>query len=319
MWAVATLTFLVLRIVPGNPLQLVASQMLDVAQLERVAAEWGLDQPIWTQYTVFMGNLIRGDLGISLNSGVSTSRLLFERVPPTIELALTAMIISTVIGVAAGILSVITRSRLLDAAVRTFAILGLSIPLFWVAILLIVIFSVNLGWLPVGGRIAAGMPYQTITNFMFIDHLLTGNWAALGSFLRHLTLPGLAIGLTSAGFVARLTRSAMLEVMRTDYIRTARAKGLASRTVNLRHAFRNAMLPVITLQGLQFGALLGGAVITENVFAWPGVGRLLLTGILQRDYPVVQGTVIVVAFAYVVMNLLVDLLYPVVDPRLRHE
>lgn len=319
MWAVATLTFVVLRIVPGNPLQLVANQMLDAAQLERVAAEWGLDQPVWTQYTVFMGNLLRGDLGVSLNSGVSTSSLLFERVPPTIELAITAMIISTVIGVAAGIFSVITRSRLLDFAVRTFAILGLSIPLFWVAILLMVIFSVNLGWFPVGGRITAGTRYETLTNFMFIDHILTGNWTALGSFLRHLTLPALAIGLTSAGFVARLTRSAMLEVMRADYIRTARAKGLAARTVNLRHAFRNAMLPVITLQGLQFGALLGGAVITENVFAWPGVGRLLLTGILQRDYPVVQGTVIVVAFAYVVMNLLVDLLYPIVDPRLRHE
>jgi peptide/nickel transport system permease protein len=196
-------------------------------------------------------------------------------------------------------------------------VLGLSIPWAWIAILLIFIFSVKLRWTPVGGRIAAGTNYESITNFMLIDLVITGNWPALWSFLRHLILPALAIGLTSAGFVARLTRSSMLEVMRSDYIRSARAKGLRQQTVVVRHALRNAMLPVLTLQGLQFGALLGGALITELVFAWPGMGRMLLDGILRRDYAVVQGTVIVVAFFYVVVNLVVDLLYRVVDPRLR--
>ncbi len=317
LWAVASLTFLALRLVPGNPIVFVASQNLSAAQIERYKAEWGLDQPLWSQYGVFLADLLRGDLGISMSSGVPLRQLLFERMPPTIELALVAMVISTVVGVAAGIVSSASGNRVVDYGVRTLSVLGLSVPWFWIAILLIIVFSVKLGWTPVGGRIDAGMDYRTITNFMLVDHVITGNWDALGSFLRHLALPALAIGLTSAGFVARLTRSAMLEVLGAEYIRTARAKGIAQRTVLWRHALRNAILPVLTLQGLQFGALLGGAVITEIVFSWPGMGRLLLDGILRRDYPVVQGTVILVAFFYVFANLVVDLLYHVVDPRLR--
>jgi peptide/nickel transport system permease protein len=319
LWAAATLTFLALRIVPGNPIQSVANQMLDRAAMDRALSEWGLDRPIYEQYAAFMSNLVRGDLGVSMSSGVPLSRLLFERLPPTIELALVAMLISTLLGVIAGVVSAVTRSRWLDHSVRTFAVLGVSIPWFWIAIVMIVIFSVNLGWTPVSGRIRAGLPYETITNFMIIDCILTGNWTALGSFLQHLALPALAIGLTSAGFVARLTRSAMLDVLRVDYVRTARSKGLRERRVVYWHALRNAIIPVITLQGLQFGALLGGAVVTERVFSWPGVGRLLLDGILRRDYPVVQGTIIVVAFIYVLINLLVDLLYPLIDPRLRYR
>jgi peptide/nickel transport system permease protein len=317
LWAVVTLTFLVLRLAPGNPLDVIAARMIEMDQIERVRAEWGLDQPLWRQYLTFLGGLARGDLGIALSSGVPVARLLSERIAPTIELAVAALIISTVVGVGAGVLSSVTRNRWVDYTVRGFAIVGMSTPWFWVAILLIIVFSVRLGWTPVGGRIAAGMPYTTITNFMLIDTLLTGNWPAFWSFLRHLTLPALAIGLTSAGFVARITRAAMLEILRADYVRAARARGLRERTVIVGHALRNALLPVLTLQGLQFGALLGGAVITEIVFAWPGVGRLLLDGILRRDYPIVQGTVIFVAFCYVLVNLVVDLLYHVVDPRLR--
>lgn len=317
LWAVVTLTFLVLRLAPGNPLDVIAARMIETEQIERVRAEWGLDQPLWRQYLTFLGGLVRGDLGIALSSGVPVVRLLSERIAPTIELAVAALIISTVVGVGAGVLSSVTRNRWVDYTVRGFAIVGMSVPWFWVAILLIIVFSVRLGWTPVGGRIAAGMPYTTITNFMLIDTLLTGNWPAFWSFLRHLTLPALAIGLTSAGFVARMTRAAMLEILRADYVRAARARGLREGTVIVGHALRNALLPVLTLQGLQFGALLGGAVITEIVFAWPGVGRLLLDGILRRDYPIVQGTVIFVAFCYVIVNLAVDLLYHVVDPRLR--
>lgn len=317
LWAVASLTFFVLRLVPGDPMDQVATLVLDQGQLDAVRAQWALDQPLWRQYLLFLGGLVRGDLGLSMASGIEINRLLFERLPPTIELALFAMVISTIIGVGAGVISAVTTSRVVDYSTRTFAILGLSIPWFWIAIMLIYVFAVQLRWLPVGGRIGIGVDYEVITNFLLIDTLLTGNIPAFVSALKHITLPAIAIGLTSAGFAARLTRSSMLEVMRADYIRSAQAKGLRRRQINVSHALRNAIIPVLTLLGLQFGALLGGAVITELVFSWPGLGRMLLDGILRRDYAVVQGTVIVVAFAYVLMNLAVDLLYHVVDPRLR--
>lgn len=318
MWAVATLTFIVLRLVPGNAADAVFNLNLPVEQIEQFKAQWDLDKPITQQYLAFMGDLLRGDFGVSMSSAVPITRLLYERIPPTVELAVAAMLIATAIGVSAGVISAVTRNRALDFVVRSGALLGMSVPWFWIAIVLIIVFAVQLKWLPVGGRIASGLPYERLTNFMVIDALLTGNWAALHSHLRHLLLPSLAIGLTSAGFVARLTRGAMLDVMSKDYVRAARAKGLHERSVVIKHAFRNALLPVLTFLGLQFGALLGGAVITEMVFSWPGLGRLLLDGILRRDYPVVQATVIVVAFIYVVVNLVVDLTYHLVDPRLRN-
>lgn len=318
MWAVATLTFIVLRLVPGNAADAVFNLNLPIEQIEQFKAQWDLDKPITQQYLAFMGDLLRGDFGASMSSAVPIARLLYERIPPTVELAVAAMLIATAIGVSAGVISAVTRNRALDFVVRSGALLGMSVPWFWIAIVLIIIFAVQLKWLPVGGRIESGLPYERLTNFMVIDALLTGNWAALHSHLRHLLLPSLAIGLTSAGFVARLTRGAMLDVMSKDYVRAARAKGLHERSVVTKHAFRNALLPVLTFLGLQFGALLGGAVITEMVFSWPGLGRLLLDGILRRDYPVVQATVIVVAFIYVVVNLVVDLAYHLVDPRLRN-
>lgn len=318
MWAVATLTFIVLRLVPGNAADAVFNLNLPIEQIEQLKAQWDLDKPITQQYLAFMGDLLRGDFGVSMSSAVPITRLLYERIPPTVELAVAAMLIATAIGVSAGVISAVTRNRALDFVVRSGALLGMSVPWFWIAIVLIIIFAVQLKWLPVGGRIESGLTYERLTNFMVIDALLTGNWAALHSHLRHLLLPSLAIGLTSAGFIARLTRGAMLEVMSKDYVRAARAKGLHERSVAIKHAFRNALLPVLTFLGLQFGALLGGAVITEMVFSWPGLGRLLLDGILRRDYPVVQATVIVVAFIYVVVNLVVDLTYHLVDPRLRN-
>ncbi len=317
IWAVSSMTFLALRIVPGNPIQTIQNQVMDRGQLAEVEAVWGLNKPISEQYISFITRLARGDLGLSMSSGVPIRRMIFERMPPTIELALVSLVISSGLGVLAGVASATIRSRVLDIIVRTLSILGLSLPIFWVGIVLIIVFSVNLRWLPTSGRIGVGVDYEVITNFMFIDLPLSGNWAAFGSYLRHLVLPGVTIGLTSAGFVARLTRSAMLEVMSSDYVRTARAKGLPESGVIWRHAMRNALLPIVTLQGLQFGAILGGAVITERVFSYPGMGAWLLDGILERDYSVVQGGIIFVALAYVLMNLLVDLLYHVIDPRLR--
>lgn len=317
LWAVVSLTFLILRLAPGNPLDTLSAQMVAADQVARVRTEWGLDQPLWRQYGAFLGGVVRGDLGIALTSGVPVTRLLADRMAPTVELAVAALLISTIVGVGAGIISSVTRNHMLDAVVRGCAVVGMSVPWFWIAIMLIIVFSVRLGWTPVGGRLEAGMSYTKITNFVLIDAPLTGNWPVFWSWLHHLLLPALAIGLTSAGFATRITRSAMLEVLGADYVRAARARGLHDRTVIIRHALRNALLPVLTLQGLQFGALLGGAVITEIIFSWPGVGRLMLDGILRRDYPIVQGTVIFVALCYVLVNLVVDLLYHVVDPRLR--
>lgn len=317
MWAVATLTFLALRMAPGDPMGQVATLIVDQGQLERIRAEWGLTQPLWKQYLAFLGNLLTGSMGVSMASGTQVSALLMQRLPPTIELAVFSMIIATAVGITTGILSATTQRRSVDVVTRGLAVLGLSVPWFWIAILLIFIFAVQLRWFPVGGRIGVGVSYASITNFIFVDQIITGNWPAFFSALRHITLPALAIGLTSAGFIMRMTRSSMLEVLRCEYIRAARSRGLPERRVLWIHALRNAMLPVITLLGLQFGALLGGAVITEIVFSWPGVGRLLLDGILRRDYAVVQGTVIVVAFFYVMANLAVDVFYHALDPRLR--
>ena len=317
IWAVSSMTFLALRIVPGNPIQTVQNQVMDKSQLAQVEAVWGLDRPISEQYVSFLAKLIRGDLGLTMSSGVPIRRMIFERMPPTIELAIVSLIFSTTFGVLAGVASVAIRNRFIDYSIRTAAILGLSLPIFWVGIMLIILFSIKLRWTPTSGRIGAGVDYDVITNFMFIDLIATGNWDAFGSYLRHLALPAVTIGLTSAGFVARLTRSAMLEVMGSDYIRTARAKGIYERGVIWKHAMRNALLPIITLQGLQFGTILGGAVITERVFSYPGMGTWLLDGILERDYSVVQGGIIFVALAYVLMNMLVDILYRVIDPRLR--
>ncbi len=317
IWAVLTLTFVALRIVPGSPIQSAQSQLSDGSQLARIEAQWGLDKPISEQYLRFLADIAQGDMGLAMSSGAPINRLLFERVPPTIELTVMAMFLSTLFGITFGITSVVTRNRLLDYFVRSTAILGMSVPYFWVAIILIILFSIRLGWTPTSGRIDPRLDYEIITNFMLIDHVLTQNWAALASYLHHLILPATAIGITSTGFVARLVRSSMLEEMRSDYVRTARSKGLNEISVTVRHALRNAMLPVITLQGLQFGALLGGAVITESIFAYPGLGRLLLEAIFDRDYSVVQAAVIVVALAYVLMNLAVDVLYIVVDPRVR--
>lgn len=317
LWAVASLTFLVLRLVPGDPMGQVANLILDPAQVERTRAAWGLDQPMWRQYLVFMGDLLRGDLGISMASGLPITRLLYEKLPPTIELAIVSMAIAMVIGVGVGILSATTSNRALDYVTRSLAVLGMSVPWFWIAIMFIYLFAVRMRWFPVGGRIGIGVDYATITNFMLFDQLITGNVTAFISALRHITLPALAVGLTSAGFIMRMTRSSLLESMRQDYVRSARAKGLHRRTVTYRHALRNALLPVLTISGLQFGALLGGAVITEIVFSWPGMGRMMLDGILRRDYAVVQGTVIVVAAFYVAVNFAVDVSYHFLDPRLR--
>ena len=319
LWAVATLTFLVLRLVPGDPMGQVATLIVDQGQLERIRAEWGLTQPLWQQYLTFLGNLVSGSLGISMASGVPVSTLLLQKMPPTIELAIFSMVIATAVGVTTGIISATTQRRSVDITARMLAVLGLSIPWFWIAIMLIFIFAVQLRWFPVGGRVGIGVQYTTVTNFIFLDAVLTGNWDAFFSALRHITLPALAIGLTTAGFIMRMTRSSMLEVMHREYIRAARARGLHNRSILWVHALRNAMLPVITLLGLQFGALLGGAVIVETIFQWPGMGMLGYKATTTRDYPMLMGILLVSTIMILLSNLIADIAYAWVDPRIRYD
>jgi len=288
---VSFVVFVMVRIIPGDPAQIIAGEAATREFVEELRRELGLDRPIVVQFGDFLARLLRGDLGRSIRSRIPVVEDLKVRIPNTVILAAAGMVVATSLGVLAGIVSAVRPYSLLDTAVMLLALAGLSMPVFWSGLMLILLFAVMLGWLPAVG---------------------TGSWA-------HLILPAVTLGLTSAAIIARMTRSSMLEVLRSDYIRTARAKGLAEATVVNRHALRNALIPVITVVGLQTGNLLSGAVLTESVFAWPGVGRLMVEGIQTRDYPIVQAAVLVVALTFVIVNLVVDVLYAVVDPRIRYE
>ena len=288
---VSFVVFAIVRVLPGDPAQVLAGEAATKELIEGLRRDLGLDRPLLVQYVDFLGSLLRGDLGRSIRSKIPVTSELAIRVPNTMILALAGITVATLVGVPAGIISAVKPYSLIDTGVMLLALAGLSMPVFWSGLMLILVFAVLLGWLPAVG---------------------TGTPA-------HIVLPAIAVGMTSAAIIARMTRSSMLEVLRSDYIRTARAKGVAERVVINRHALRNALIPVITVIGLQTGTLLSGAVLTESVFAWPGVGRLMVEGILARDYPLVQGAVLVVALSFVLVNLVVDLLYALADPRIRYE
>lgn len=286
---VVTLAFAALRL-SGDPAATMLPGDATVDQLAALRRELGLDQPIYVQYVQFLGNALRGDFGISFRHQQPALGLVLERLPATLELAFAALLLAVAVALPLGIVAAIRRGQAVDALAMGFAVVGQSTPTFWMGIMLILIVSVELGWLPTSGR---------------------------GGF-ENLILPAITLGAQFAALLARLTRTSMLEVLGQDFLTTARAKGLRERTVVLRHALKNAAVPVITLAGLQFGTLLGGAVVTETVFAWPGVGRLAVQSILVRDYPVVQAGVFVLALSFVMINLLVDLAYGQLDPRIRH-
>ncbi|MBI3998964.1 MAG: ABC transporter permease [Armatimonadetes bacterium] len=291
IFGVAFVVFAMVRIVPGDPAQIIAGETATKEFVEAIRKDLGLDRPLLEQFASYMGSLLRGDFGRSIRSKAPVSEELWARIPNTVSLTLAGLLVAVTVGVTAGVTSAIRPYSLVDSAVMLVALAGLSMPVFWSGLMMILVFAVWLGWLPAVG---------------------TGT-------LLHLVLPAVTLGMATAAIIARMTRSSMLEVLRSDYIRTARAKGLAEQVVVNRHAFRNALIPVITVVGLQMGTLLSGAVLTESVFAWPGVGRLLVEGILARDYPIVQAAVLVVALAFVLVNLLVDVLYAVVDPRIHYE
>jgi peptide/nickel transport system permease protein/oligopeptide transport system permease protein len=288
--AVTALIFLALRSVPGDPAVLLGGDFATPETVAAIRAKWGLDQPVLTQYGVFLANLVRGDLGRSIVSDLEVSDEIGQRFRVTLVLAFAAIGVALAIGVTAGVLGATRSYSLWDYGSMVVAMLGVSTPIFWSGMLLILLFAVMLGWLPSGGA---------------------GSW---DSFV----LPAVSLGFFAAGIIARQTRSSLLDVLRQDYVRTARAKGLPNPRVALRHALRNALIPVVTVVGLEFGRMLGGAILTETVFSLPGLGSFLITAIAKRDYPVVQGIVLWLAVVFVVINMLVDLAYAALDPRIRH-
>ncbi len=317
LWGVVTLVFILLRVLPGDAATLLTVQVQSQTVRDQIVAELGLDRPLIEQYALFLGDMLRFDMGVSYISGRPVTELLWRSVPVTVELAVMSALIMGVLGVSTGMLAAAFRGRWPDLLIRSVATILFSVPWFWLGILLIVIFSVHLGWLPSFGRLPPQVDYQPITNFVVIDAILTGRPGLIGHWLAHILLPALTVGLTTAGFVTRITRTAFLETMVEDYVRTARMKGMGSWRVFWMHVFRNAALAIVTIFGLMFGAMLGGSVIAEVVFSYPGVGRQMIDAIFQRDYPVVQGGALVVAGLYILVNLATDLSYALIDPRLR--
>jgi peptide/nickel transport system permease protein len=340
--AVVTVTFILARAIPGDPCRAILGEKATEAVCEQFTRDYGLDKPIPVQFGIYMGNVLRGDLGNSIRFGRPVIIIMVERLPMTIELGLIAMIIALLVGIPAGILSAVKRNSAIDVVTMIGANIGVSLPVFFLGLLLVYLFAVFFKdtpfQLPPSGRISAGLKaipfyevyemsvepgssrflaYEFLANLYIFNSIITQNWEVLKDVIRHLILPSMALSTIPLSIIARMTRSSMLEVLGLDYVRTARAKGLPNRKVVLKHAFRNALLPVVTIAGLQLGSILSGAVLTETIFGLAGVGLSMFEAITARDFPIVQGLVIVIAFVYVLFNLLVDLSYAFLDPRIR--
>jgi peptide/nickel transport system permease protein len=316
---VTLIAFALIHLAPGDPVRTMLGQHATQQEIDEIRAKYGLDQPLYVQYFIWLGDVLKGDLGRSILSHEQVTTEIASRFPNTIELAIAAMIFAILIGVVAGIISATKQYSVADYSVMGIALFGISMPVFWLGIMLMMIFGVFLGWLPIGGRIDLLLPFQRITGFMVFDSVITLNGAALISVLQHLLLPAIALGTIPMAIIARTTRSSMLEVLRQDFIRTERAKGLSERKVIYKHAIRNAMVPVVTVIGLNFGLLLSGAILTETVFSWPGVGRLVVDAVYARDYPLVIGCILVFALVFVIVNLITDILYTYIDPRIHYD
>ena len=315
---VTLLAFALIRLIPGDPVENLSGERgMDPERRLRLLHQFGLDQPLYTQYFDYIGNVLRGDLGTSLTTHEPVLTEFLTLFPATFELAFFALIFAVCVGLPAGIVAAIKRNTVADYAVMGVSLTGYSMPIFWWALLLILLFSVQLGWTPVSGRIAVQFDVPAATGLMLIDSLRSGDPGAFRSALSHLILPAIALGTIPLAVIARMTRSSMLEVLREDYVRTARAKGLPQWQVVLVHALRNALIPVITVIGLQVGLLLSGAILTETIFSWPGIGRYAWEGARNLDLNVVMGVTLVIALFYALINLLVDILYSRLNPRVR--
>ena len=309
--------FAIIHAIPGNPAQVILGQRATKEAVANLTAQLGLDRPWYIQYFDYIKSLLHGDLGVSLETRLPINGEIWPYLAATLELTVVAMIIAIVIGVNAGIISAWFSNSWFDYVAMVLALIGVSLPIFWLGLMEQWAFSIELGWLPTTGREDVRDPITAITNLYMIDTLLQGNFNQFITVLKHLILPSIALATIPMAIIARMTRATMLEVMKSDYIRTARAKGLRMFWVVYKHSLKNAIIPVLTVIGLQTGLLLGGAILTETIFSWPGIGRYLYDAIGYRDYPVIQSGILIIAAIFVFINLIVDLLYVIVDPRIK--
>lgn len=317
-FGVTLVAFSFIRLLPGDPLELLAGERgISDERKAELMAQMGFDKPLWQQYFHYLGDVLQGDLGNSFSSKRPVLEEFMALFPATVELALCAIFLAVVIGVPLGVIAAAKRGSIIDQTIMGTALVGYSMPIFWWGLLLIILFSGTLGWTPVSGRISLMFFFEPVTGFMLIDSVLSGEEGAFISAVHHLVLPSIVLATIPLAVIARQTRSAMLEVLGEDYIRTARAKGLSPLRVIGVHALRNAMIPVITTIGLQVGVLLAGAILTETIFSWPGIGKWLIDSITRRDYFVVQGALLLIAGIIMLVNLTVDVLYGVINPRIR--
>ncbi len=311
--------FLLMRLIPGDPALVMLGERATAERSAELRHSLGLDRPLAVQYLIYLKNILTGNLGRSIHTNTRVVEELSERFPATIELSLTAFCVASVIGVLAGIVSATHHYSVLDSGFMLLSLAGVSMPIFWLGLMIIWTFALLLGWFPPSGRLDARLSLDTISGFYLLDSLLTRHWQAFWNALWHLVLPSLTLATVPLAIIARMTRSSLLEVLRQEYILTARGKGVHEWRVVTRHALRNALIPILTIGGLQFGLLLGGAILTETIFSWPGLGRLLYNAVLARDYPVVQGGTLLIAATFSVINLAVDLLYALANPHIRYE
>ncbi|WP_375430622.1 ABC transporter permease [uncultured Friedmanniella sp.] len=317
VWGAVTLVFIVLRVVPGDAVEQSVQPTATPEQKAEIRRLLGLDESLLAQYWIYLKGLVHADLGNSFTGSTPVVDLLREALPVTIELSVAAGVVLVVVGLSTGMLAAATSGTWLDGLARTVATVLFSMPWFFLGVALIVVFSVYLGWLPSFGRFPPGTSYSPTTNFVLVDAVLQNRYDLLRPWAAHLILPAVTVGLTTAGFLMRITRASFVETMSEDFVRTARAKGMGRSMIFWSEIFRNASLPIVTILGLQVAGLLGGAVVTEAVFSYPGVGRLMVSTITTRDYPVVQGAALVIALTYVLINVLTDASYALLDPRLR--
>ncbi|MEW9677404.1 ABC transporter permease [Lentibacillus sp. L22] len=319
LFGMSIIVFSIVRAIPGDPAQTILGTKASPEAIANLRESLGLDNPFFVQYGTYIKDLLTGDLGTSIRTGTPINEEIWTALAATAELTIVAMIIAIVIGLNAGVISAWFRNSWFDYVIMVLALVGISMPIFWLGLMLQYQFAVDLGWLPTNGREDIRNPIDAITNFFLIDTLIHGNFSQFMAAVKHLLLPAIALGTIPMAMIARMTRSSMLGVMGSDYIRTARAKGQKMFWVVYKHAFKNAFIPVLTVIGIQSGLLLGGAILTETIFGWPGIGRYIYDAIQSRDYPVVQSGILVIATIFVLINLIVDLLYAVFDPRIKYR
>lgn len=317
LFGVSLLVFLMVHLSPGDPAITLLGDHANKESVEKLREEMGLNKPLYEQYFIFVSKAVKGDFGNSMKTKQPVLDEFKERFPATVELATVAMILAIILGVGAGIISAIKRYSVFDYSAMFVALAGVSMPVFWLGLVMIYFFSVKLGWLPVSGRLGYEFYVDDVTGFYLIDTLLANDYEAFWDALKHLIMPAIALGTIPMAIIARMTRASMIEVMKEDYIRTARAKGCSRFSVIMVHALRNALMPVITVIGLMLGTLFAGAILTETTFSWPGIGKWIINAVYQRDFPIIQSATLIIATMFIVVNLVVDLLYALINPKIR--